>query len=1329
VPGNKPKLILEPAENDLVFSSEDKPERVSNPGKQALAGLSDIVTGIPAILGLAGAGIQGGYNTLTGDKSFKENFADAASSGIDSSLLSTGIDWREGVNKALEIEEPISTEDQAARLLASLIPVPGLQTVAGAGKLANTARNTFNLLTPAVKYGKGVGTRIAAQTGLGVGIDQGMRALIDDKSMPLMLSEQALSGTSALTPALEGGSGPDLVLDPIEQPDLVLDPVGLEDTPDGFELRRKLDEQMIKRDEFEDTKFWILMAGGALAASVSAKWAMKRGMIPSPTYDKMKKMGEYVHEQQVDKGQALGSGLEEMGAGKDIADKVISNSHADVVDMAANFIETGALGQDFVPRNGFKAHAIDDLGYRYEGLGDNRALFDDAMEAKTILAGRRGGLAPSLWNKSMPSEKLQDTVDAAMANPEVKQLMKDSDETLAVLLDYRRHRGVISDDEVLQFQSKFPGVKEGDVDYLPLYQKSEEEFWRTLSRKLLGIHTTQGKKASIIAEFGPRSGDAGGNNLKAIDSMRRYAVSTIADTNEQSFKSHALANLAGIQHNGKYKPHARFAFDPVTGKKHVLSKAHRPYTARDTTYIGKGTDLSDPDSIHITTVVDDPFVEKTFKSSSLSDLKIKYGDEIVTAIEDGEIHVYHVPDSGLRAALDINPAIGKLERFNSHWKSLFTKGTTGEYSLFAPFSHAFSAQQIASNTAAREGLWAGTKSIGQSLDGTRKLLIANGSNEVANYLARGLATNTGIGKLMPEAAARLQKSFKRRFEDTMLTKFRSETGRTVTGLGNTSVNTTVDDVLEAYGKSFADFYGAKEMGAVWKMWKVWNNAWHEGPAYGAMLKSLGKAVDEGLDINSPQVIRDAVDHSKSLAGDMQRVGASGFSRQFNAAVPFSSAMIQSWNSLGSAARANPIKFIAGATAIIGMPTITEMAYTASLDSASEPWPDQHNPNKMWSYNDYYWNGFTTQQRSDNFIFMIPGKPPWEAVMIPVSPEWGLFRGVVMEAADAIFDYSQVGDIALADNGQGKINREMLWGSVARVADLPIPPLAAATASALGMDVRLGLAQEIKDDPDDPGKVTSILRTHPIGKGERVTRRSGQSKFALGSLDTDTTAILQDIFGAAGALYVKVHEAYNAGKEVKGGSTEQGAMNAVDAFGSGLKSQMRILQPIWGKSVHPNVSDEIAQNLFARRASLKRLGTDFNNYMSNGLLHVDGTPVVGNTIIPPDDPLNMELAADAKTLDANIGLLDSRISQLKRDISTMGNATNLGKATEKTNQIDSKVLEIQSLKAQQLASVMAYEQHISSVLSERYKRNIEIDLSTFTPRENLSTGSISQALRK
>ena len=162
---------------DLDLAIEPPKKRVSAPGKQALAGLSDIATGIPALLGMAGAGIETLVKTPFTETTIGEDFATALSEGIDRSLLDVGLSGRQAVNKALGIEEPVSTEDQAARLAASLLPIPGIRVASGAGRLAKVAGGAANVLTPAVKFGpkgarlgRGFKTRAGAQLGIGTAI-------------------------------------------------------------------------------------------------------------------------------------------------------------------------------------------------------------------------------------------------------------------------------------------------------------------------------------------------------------------------------------------------------------------------------------------------------------------------------------------------------------------------------------------------------------------------------------------------------------------------------------------------------------------------------------------------------------------------------------------------------------------------------------------------------------------------------------------------------------------------------------------------------------------------------------------------------------------------------------------------------------------------------------------------------------------------------------------------------------------------------------------------------------------------------------------------------
>jgi hypothetical protein len=565
----------------------------------------------------------------------------------------------------------------------------------------------------------------------------------------------------------------------------------------------------------------------------------------------------------------------------------------------------------------------------------------------------------------------------------------------------------------------------------------------------------------------------------------------------------------------------------------------------------------------------------------------------------------------------------------------------------------------------------------------------------------------------------------RRFLNAIITQSRAETGRAVTGIGNVGTG-TIEEVLEAVGRSSRDYFGKDQMGVIKGMWQSWNNAWHEGPAYGAMLKHIGEVASKGKPI-TPQVFRDAVDISKTLAGDMNRVGASGYARLFKASVPYSAAMLQSWNSIGSAFKVSPVRFIAGAAALIGAPTVSEMFYNVMLSDASGTFQDPHNPRKQWTYNDYYWNGFTTQQRTDNFIYFVPEKPPWEAIVIPVSPEWGLFRATVMEGVDALFNLSDVGDIGTVD--QAKVNRSAFVGAATRVFEVALPPPLAAIGSGLGMDVRLGLTSEVRDDPENPGRVTSIIRTIPITSGGRANRSTSKSRFAQGDLDRNFAGMIQDVFGAAGAAYVNVHEAVAAGIRGREGTLARGLKDGVEALSYSARQQARYVQPLMGKTLRPSVGeDEIARSLFVSRANLLRLRDQFTNgILGGGIVYADGRLIVGDGFKLADDPINAELAASASAILSSIGALDKDVSHLNKNLSTMGNATDLGTIEEKYAKMDSKTLQILALKAKQLSMIHDFELKANAYLQERYRRDFDIDLTSFTARADPTEGSTLKEL--
>jgi len=1287
-----------------------QPKRVSDPGKQALAGVTDIGTGLPIIAGLAGAGLEAGWNTLTneGEQSFKDNFTTAMKEGTDADLIGFGSRGRQQVNDFFDIKDPVSTEDQLARLAGGFLPIPGGALAANAGKLAKIGLGTAQLALPIVKSGSKAqfARRGAAQLGIGIGADQGIRAIEDSAQRPLVFSDVALAGQGAQ----EFTVAP--VIPPVE-----VNADVIEGNSEGLLFLKDLDRRVQNEQDWEDTKFWMIVAGSVIAGGAALKWA--RNGRTDTAWQQTKDVGNYVFSRTMDKSQHLDDALKDVNFSESARKKVVSGSHTDVADIGDNFRHTGRLGQGYVLPAHMEVHAPVKLEAERLSLAENTKVFDEAMVAQSQRATIQNTKesVTRLWRAGQAKiPDLDASIKVARDIPAVKALMDKYAKTYEVLLDYQKFRGVLTEKEVTKLTERatLKDVPGGRLTYMPLYAKTKRQFFRNLSRNYLGMETKQGRIANTIEELGSRDINISAPDtlFSPVKALERYSLSAIQHANEQSFKGGVLDALSLITR------------DRVGDPTRIVGRT----PARDTTYIGRATDLEDINRLHVDIHAADPYVKNKFKSGALNDLRAAHGDAIKTVHQNGEMRVYYVPDKGLQAAVELSPQLGPMLKTLSNWKSMFTQLTTGEFSTFAPISGLFSTQQIAFNTAMTEGLFKGVQSVGQSFKGTKKLMAENGAGAIARYLDKRIARTIGEGRVPEKATVGRQAALERKFLDATMNQVRTETGRTVTSAGNIG-NGTIEEVLERVGQNSTDFFGKDQIGLVKELWSSWNAAWFEGPAYGAMLKHIDEAVASGRTLDAT-LTREAVDISKDVAGDMRRIGSSGFAKAFNASVPFSGAMLQSWNSIGHAfslaAKNNNYKYMAGATALVGVPTLSELAYNGIISAASGTFPDASG--KEWTYDDYYWNGYTTQQRADNFIYFVPGQPPWEAILVPVSPEWSLFRATTMEAADAVFGLSAVGNMGKDVVGnlqvdQIKTNRSMFLHSLRRVFDVPLPPLLSASASALGVDVQLGFAHEIQTDPDNPGSSTSILRTNPIGQGDRITRKSGKSRFAQGDLDRKMAAVIQDIFGAAGSAYINVYEAAMAGSRGREGTIGKGFSNAVDAFGQSLKQQARYLQPLFGKTLRPNANDEIAKTLFVSRDNLKKMTTQMNNgFIGGGVAFSDGQIVQGEVPVP-DDPIYLELAASATTINSNIGQLDKSITALRRNISTASNAVNLGSQRQKNDKIDGWNLEIQAIKAQQLAVIHDFEEKLSDHLSSpsQYDRRIEVDLTSVTPRPDATEG--------
>ena len=1419
-------ISLEGLDDDdisLEDTTEEKKKRPSDPGKQFVKGISMIGTELPAILGIAGAGIEAGWDTATGEGGIGDNFVKALSEGKDKWLVDKATSSGDTVSDWLGIDRgpAQSTEDQIARNIGMFLPIPGLGLISGASKLGKLARGAAYVTTPVVKYTKkhkwahdptkvtgkphldkllartrkdtylhkGNVGRAAAQLGIGTGIEQGIRAILDDPKQPLMFSEKALTGEesdiSLEDDVISGGVGDD-TLGGGEGTDISLEPTGdisLQDfnvpveTEHEYQARRDLDKKVQAEQEYDDIKtfgMWVAALAGSyggirylkgramkkmqdvspfgveeapltkpeqLASDLHSwdvlrpsQWLSDDAKYPGILNTARKDFGDFIREKAVDSSHALATTLKKMGYNPQTINHITANSHMDTVGMAQSVWDTGNFGQG----TGISTHAGRQLRQEYDGFTDvEKKLFDEGLLAETVGVMRQNADDPNrIWKTRRGNVNLDETIAGARGNAKVSALMDKMSDVMESHLKYQVARGVLKQADADKFRAKFLNSSTGKLSYVSLYGSKTRTPMQQIKR-MVGWHTDKADELAFVEktmakEFHLRTaGDEGVDApITPLQSLEQYTFHTIDHANKQAFHWQALSGLSNIRmlRGGNIQRVLQQGGKPVR-----LSPGTIAEVGRETRYLGKASldEVADVDAatptVKFDLLGDDPEVSKLFPKKNYTEAELKEAmpNEVMFVHRNGELHAFHVPDAGIRAALDLNPHLGTGLQFMAHWKRQFTRFTTGDLSLFAPMSWAYSAGQIALSTSGREGVKAGFKTVRDSLGGAKELLATTWSKEISDYLAHRIATDTGIARIAPQKAKELQVRLNKRFEDSLFNQVRGESGRMSSSYRANEFSPTITNFADNFGDDFNRVF-PKDMHLVYRLWKKYNMALHEGPAYGAMHKKIGEGLLENPAIKDDpkklaQLIRESVDHGKDVGGDVKRMGASQLAKWFHASVPFSGAMVQSWNALYTSATHDGwrsfSKFTAGAGAMIGAPTLAEITYNSFLSP---------------EHRDYYWNTLTSQQRTDNMIMFIPGRPPEEAAIYPIAPEWGLFRSAVIDGADAIFGLSQAGNIEEAAHGTDKVGREHLWGALIRVLDVPIPPLIAAGFSSVGVDLRIGGAVEKIADPDSPGREISFIRGHSFGQGERVTRRGGESRYVNDVFTTNVSNAAKDLFGAGAQLGISVINAFHAGDKLED-STGEGLSRAAQALGDGLLGQARYLQPLFGKTLRPSANDEITRELYLRKENLKRLQKDATAYFTGALASSTGRPNVGNSVVPPNDPINFELSADARDLSNMIGGLDKDVADLRRRISIIENSSRInGEAVsirEKNKHIDGLNLEIQSLKSKQLASIIDYEEKASEILTERYGRPVEINLSTFAPRTSPTANLIFQELRK
>lgn len=1287
------------------FVPDDSPtgvKRPSNPGKQFVAGVTDVGTSLPALVGLGLAGVDSLYSYATNDKGLKENFVNSLQHENVAPLMKASTDMQDWVNDKLGIKAPVSTEDQAARIIgSSVLPIP-------ASALAGKAGTALAWLTPALRVGGpkvlGMGTaaRGALQVGVGAGMDQGIKALADQ---PLMFSDEAINGTTQQ-------ASTEFIPDEVQQPtntitvgstQLVPDVAGTLDDDQFRQAYNNNLEAEVMQDQW--TKALIVGAigtaiiGGAASRAVGArakdlKAARSASEVAplgySPTETKsVKQIARDLYGKIVDKRTIEADALRRGGWSENAI--LEHNNQVDTTFKSHGIFQQ--MWREGVSRiTGRQASkSMGDLYAEFQGLDDNmKNVFNQGMIARAEMASRARSQTPSnLFNpstgRSFTDVELRNAENLMNSFPALTRMASAMRENFDLVLDDAIALGVMSRDDAMRIRQDF--TLNGVGAYMPFYQaKGKNGFMASMKEKWWPKDMAE--RQNEIGRLESRTYEAGEgtrNPLAPFEASQRYMQEMIDFTNRNAAGNNLVRRLSGL--------------DP-----HMQPIPNYNMQSREAILIGKRHTNADGiewdnNFLHDNSRMAKDVLRHEFKGNKENVLS---NENVMTFRALGDEYIYYVPNKELRDTLKYRPELHTWMKAAQNMKDIFTAGTTGNLSLFAPISNMYSTAQIGMNAAITHGsLKELPRSVYDSAAGTWHLFANRMSKQVADNLTQRIASNTGLAKLNPAAAVSMRNYMQRKFEQSIINPIMRESGAFQTSMGSKASEVNVTNMIEQNLPRINDVWGQNFVRQTWGMWKHINEALREGPAVGRALREVGDI--EGMTYQQARKrIRDGVSVAKDFSGDFARTGSSNVAKGINAAVPFSGAMIQSWNSIGRAIQKDWKMVMPVLIASTGIPTATELVYNKLLDQA---YPE-------YGYNDYYWNQLTTQQRISNFVYFIPGLPPEQAILIPVAPELSLFRGTVIEGMDAAFDFSNVGMAGITQE-----NGSHIWASLARALDIPLPPALAVAGDIVGVDLRIGPQEQVQQTGGQG--ITGIGGTQ-FGTGERLTGTGSGDKYVNDLVDQKTSAIVQDIFGAAGTTMLGVANAFNANLDR---GIVEASSDAVDELTHTMNKQARYMQPLFGNALSLNPNNEVNRTVLSKVNGLKRMQSEFKTLSEAGRGSTS-QPLAGNTVMPTEDLLYSEIASSAGDVMKALAPYDEMISWYRNQISSLGNADkNLLTGEElsvgsKYKEIEAYKNAIMTAKATQLMILQTHEKALEQNIQAKYnKPDFKLDFGTINSRKS------------
>jgi hypothetical protein len=959
--------------------------------------------------------------------------------------------------------------------------------------------------------------------------------------------------------------------------------------------------------------------------------------------------------------------------------------------------------------------ALGNLRRRFTGLDDEGKLITDSKgrligpasvdelnlvlkEQEALIANIRGTdirQRPGLFNRNaddtrsfIEDPELRAGLQKFNSNSQFVSMQRDLAKINNAVLAEAARRGTFSKQYAAAMGKQF--TINGKTLYLPGKENLSRAAWYKRLATNLGFHTSEGKKLNGVANWhlqGLVEGKGIQSPLDPFQATAHYALQVMEHTNRSVQQWNILTRLTGIivDENGNFlrriQPEIAQGFKP-------------------TRYVGSSS-LDDPlnqgGQIHIKFNKDDPNIvtelglgEKgTFTPQQLAKL-----DDVLWVQRGSTYHGFLVADRQLKKSLEFDAGLhNRVLKFANFWKNLFTKFTTGNLSPFGITSFIYNQQISTANALLRASkggtLGSASKEAIQtwtdSFRGAYEFFTTRLAEDYVDLLGQALSNRKLYGA-NPEAIRKIQEALKRRVAKSMLGPMQRETGRSASGLGSSEFQGSMTSIMEEAIPHISNRYGANVLPQFWRIWNHFNTSMHEGTALGismrksheALLKT-GKGATPAAKANiSRQARRDAND----LVGDVRLRGSSDTGKAFHAITPFSGAMLQAWSTLGrslSKAPGGTLGGLAILTTAVGIPTVLEVAYNNLLDD-EEGFRDA--TGRVWNYREYFWKGFTVDQRINNHIIFKPGRPPWEAVLIPVTPELSMFRAFVIDAMEVTMGLSEAG---IEDGNH-------FLASLKRIFDIPLNPFLAMVGTGAGLDLRAGI---IPDDTE--GKGFSFFSSRPIFTGQgRISGQSARVKFEGDEFDKQVHGMIQDIFGSGGAAAIGFYEGFNAGNERTSIGVRTGA--AFDSLGRNIKRASRFPSSLFSQVVRPTPDRDVARDLLGKKDVLQMWKGRLELQQTGGAFS-GGRPTIGDAMSPTADPIAMMLADKAGGYLDRIKDIDVIISNLRINIKRTGNTTMWFNRPVTVKQreelIDAMNLRIGAFQAQQLSELKKMEEEFAA----------------------------------